>query len=297
MSAVDPNAAWKELLSPVEQVAWYGFLRTYATLVRELDDELQQAHGLPLTSYDVLVQLSLAPERQLSMSDLADRVLLSPSGLTRLVERLERRGMVTRRPGASDSRQVFATVTPSGLAWLAAAEPVHVAGIRRRFFDQLSPDQVRCLATVWTDVVPALAVAVPPLHEGAARGEAPAHIARTPEEVHRLWGETMNAGDLDGVVALYEPEASVVAQPGQVVTGTAAVRATLQGLLALTPRIEIAVREVAVAGELALLISPWTLTGSGPDGAVELTGTTSDVVRRQPDGSWKFIIDNPFGSA
>ncbi len=156
MSVTDPHAAWNELTA-AEEMAWYGFLRTYGQVVRELDLELRQAYRLPLTSYDVLVQLSLAPNRQLFMSGLAERVLLSPSGLTRLVERLEREGMVRRWQGEVDSRQVFATITVRGLEWLAGAEVFHVAGIRRRFLDRLSADQVRCLAEVWPRVVPELA--------------------------------------------------------------------------------------------------------------------------------------------
>jgi uncharacterized protein (TIGR02246 family) len=122
--------------------------------------------------------------------------------------------------------------------------------------------------------------------------------ARKPEDVHRLWGKGMNAGDLEAVAALYEPGASVVAAPGQVVTGTAAIRETVAGLLALKPRVEIAVRSVVAADDLALLISPWTFSGTGADGSpVNFAGTTSDVVRRQVDGTWLFIVDNPFGSA
>src|SRR3712207_6758364 len=77
----------------------------------------------------------------------------------------------------------------------------------------------------------------------------------------------------------------------------AAIREGNQQLLALRPRFELRVAQVLVAGDLALLLSPWSMTGTRPDGAVlELRGITSDVVRRQPDGAWQFIIDNPMGS-
>ena len=122
--------------------------------------------------------------------------------------------------------------------------------------------------------------------------------ARTPEDVHRLWGEAMNAGDLESAVALYEPGASVVEQPGRVVTGLSAIRELLAGYLALKPRLELTLRNMVQAGGVALLITPWTLSGTATDGSpVNLAGTTSDVVRRQADGTWLFIIDNPYGTA
>ena len=122
--------------------------------------------------------------------------------------------------------------------------------------------------------------------------------ARTPQEVHERWVEAMNAGDIEAVIALYEPEAAVVLGPGQVATGLAAIREGLQGFLALRPRFELRVEQVLQATDLALLLSPWSMTGTGPDGApVVLRGATSDVVRRQPDGTWRFVVDNPTGTA
>src|SRR3954468_4399425 len=94
-------------LSELELDAWRGFLRTYTTLVRDLDDELTARHGLPVSSYDVLVQLDEAPEGMLRMSQLADAVLLSRSGLSRLVTRLENHGLLTREECKSDARGAF----------------------------------------------------------------------------------------------------------------------------------------------------------------------------------------------
>jgi uncharacterized protein (TIGR02246 family) len=120
--------------------------------------------------------------------------------------------------------------------------------------------------------------------------------ARTPEEAHRLWAEAFSAGDLEGLVALYEPDAIVMPQPGQIVSGHAAIREALGGFLALKPKFDLRFQKALEAGDLALLFSRWTLSGTGPDGAeLSLSGQTSDVVRRQPDGSWLFVIDNPFG--
>src|SRR3712207_5645930 len=96
--------------------AWGGFLRTHATLVRELDEELTREHGLPLSSYDVLVQLETAPDRRLRLSQLADAVLLSRSGLSRLVQRLVDQGLLERIECAEDARGAFAAITEAGSA-------------------------------------------------------------------------------------------------------------------------------------------------------------------------------------
>src|SRR3954463_8384097 len=95
----------------LELDAWRGFLRAHATLVRELDEELTERHGLPLSSYDVLVQLDESPDGRLRMSSLADAVLLSRSGLSRLVTRLEKQGLLEREECPSDARGAFAAIT------------------------------------------------------------------------------------------------------------------------------------------------------------------------------------------
>ena len=135
--------------SELELDAWGGFLRTHATLVRELDEELTERHGLPLSSYDVLVQLDGAPEGRLRMSHLADAVLLSRSGLTRLVTRLEKQGLLERAECPSDARGAFAGITDAGRAKLAEARATHRAGVRERFLDKLGEREQRQLARVW----------------------------------------------------------------------------------------------------------------------------------------------------
>ncbi len=120
--------------------------------------------------------------------------------------------------------------------------------------------------------------------------------ARQPEECHTRWVEAFNAGDLDQLMTYYEPECVLVSQPGQVVSGTDAIRQALQGLLALKGTMDLRVRRVLQAGDVALLVSDWTLAGKGPDGnPVSLAGTTTDVVRRQADGTWRYAIDSPLG--
>ena len=122
--------------------------------------------------------------------------------------------------------------------------------------------------------------------------------AHAPEEVAQLWAESLTAGDLEALVELYEPDATLVAQPGEVVTGVEAIREVLSALLAMEPTFNLEVRKVLQAGDLALSFADWTLSGTGPEGeAIEMAAQTSDVLRRQADGTWCFVIDNPFGSA
>jgi DNA-binding MarR family transcriptional regulator len=129
--------------------AWRGFLRAHATLVRELDEELTERHGLPLSSYDVLIQLADAPDGMLRMSHLADAVLLSRSGLTRLVGRLVSQGMIERRECENDARGAFAVITDHGRERLAEARATHRAGVRERFLDRLPEREQRQLAKAW----------------------------------------------------------------------------------------------------------------------------------------------------
>ena len=130
--------------------AWTGFLRTYATVVRELDEELTERHSLPLSSYDVLVQLEGAADGRLRMSHLADAVLLSRSGLTRLVARLADQGLIERVECTNAARGAFAAITERGRERLAEARETHRAGVRERFLDRLGDRDQRQLAKVWS---------------------------------------------------------------------------------------------------------------------------------------------------
>lgn len=141
-------------LSEAELGAWRGLLRVHAALLKELDAELERAHGLPLSSYEVLINLASAPEQRLRMADLADRVLLSRSGMTRLVDRLERDGLLKRQQCSVDARGCFAALTADGAAFLERARPTHLASVRERFLRHLSPDELAQLAGVWERVLP-----------------------------------------------------------------------------------------------------------------------------------------------
>ena len=144
-------------LTGTELGAWRGMLRVHAALVRELDAELDAAHELPLTSYDVLIYLQSAPEKRLRMAELADSVLLSRSGVTRLVDRLEREGLIVRDTCTSDGRGCFAVLTDDGEQALARARPTHLSGVRERFLRHFSDDELRLLGGFWERVQPGAA--------------------------------------------------------------------------------------------------------------------------------------------
>jgi DNA-binding MarR family transcriptional regulator len=147
-----PKTSSSARLSAAELAAWRGFLRTHATLVRELDIELEAAHGLPLSSYDVLVQLESAPDQKMRMRDLADAVLLSRSGLTRLVDRLVRDGLIRRSTCSADARGAFAVLTPKGKRTLEIARPTHLDGVRRRFLAHFDEEALARLTDAWERV-------------------------------------------------------------------------------------------------------------------------------------------------
>ena len=118
----------------------------------------------------------------------------------------------------------------------------------------------------------------------------------SPEMAVREFFKTFNQGDIEAILAFYEPKAAFVAQPGQVAEGTAALRATVNGFLSMKPTLSMGRYQAILAGDIALSIAKWTLKGTGPDGKpIQMEGTTTDVLRRQADGRWLFVIDNPWG--
>jgi DNA-binding MarR family transcriptional regulator len=141
-------------LTPAELAAWRGLLRVHAALTRELDAELARTHDLPLSSYEVLIHLRSEPDRRCRMSDLAERALLSRSGMTRLVDRLEREGLLVRDSCSDDGRGLFAVLTDAGEEVLARARPTHLAGVRERFLRHFEPAELEAIAAAWERVLP-----------------------------------------------------------------------------------------------------------------------------------------------
>lgn len=129
-------------------------LQVHSAIVRVLDQELEGEHGLPLTSYEVLLHLSESEGKSLRMGDLAERMLLSRSGLTRLVDRLAGAGLVEREDCVSDLRGSFARLTAEGERRFAEARPTHLDGIRKHFLDHLSSTDRESLARAWGKVLP-----------------------------------------------------------------------------------------------------------------------------------------------
>jgi uncharacterized protein (TIGR02246 family) len=120
--------------------------------------------------------------------------------------------------------------------------------------------------------------------------------AHSPADAVRLVSERISARDVDGALALYEPDAAFTPQPGQVVTGRDAIRTALEGFASLSPRLDGQVERVVESGEVALVLNRWRLEGTAPDGQpVEMAGLSADVLRRQADGRWLVLIDDPWG--
>lgn len=154
MEAVAATSTQDDQLSPVELRAWRGLLRAHALLVKTLDAQLEAAHNLPLSSYEVLLHLAEAKNCRMRMHDVASSVRLSRSGLTRLVDRLERDGLVSRVSCSDDARGAFACITDQGRAKLAEARTTHLANVRRHFLSRFSADELEVIAGLWEQLLP-----------------------------------------------------------------------------------------------------------------------------------------------
>jgi DNA-binding MarR family transcriptional regulator len=137
------------LLAPEELAAWRGLLRAHSGLTKALDAELIREHDLPLSSYEVLLFLADSPSGQMRMSELADGVLLSRSGLTRLVDRMESDGLLRRERCQQDARGYYAAITDEGRELFRRARKTHLDGVRKRFLSRYSAEELRTLGALW----------------------------------------------------------------------------------------------------------------------------------------------------
>lgn len=140
--------------SEIGQRAWRGLLRAHACLAKRLDAALEREHGLPLSSYEVLHHLDGAGAGRMRMRDLAEQAGLSRSGLTRLVDRLQREGLLERCSCQHDARGAYACLTPLGRERLAQASATHSAVVREQFLSLFSPPELHALADLWERIAP-----------------------------------------------------------------------------------------------------------------------------------------------
>lgn len=145
-------------LTAAELAAWQGFLRSNARLERLFDADFKRSHGMSGRDYDVLIQLGVAPHRRLRITTLAEQVVMSPSGLSRLLDGLEAEGLVVRERREDDARSYDIVLTPAGRSRLKAANRTHLKLVRELFLDRLSDSQLQQLTDIWA----AVAAAPPP---------------------------------------------------------------------------------------------------------------------------------------
>jgi DNA-binding MarR family transcriptional regulator len=135
--------------------AWASVLKVHAAVVPELDRRLQQEHGLPLTWYDVLLELNAAPARRLTMSELGQRAVVSRTRVSRVVDELVKAGHVERAANPDDGRSAYAVLTAQGRRLLRTAAPTYLSGIEELFGRHLRPEDARTVAAALTGVLDA----------------------------------------------------------------------------------------------------------------------------------------------
>ena len=149
-----PPPSEQEALTEGELRAWRGLLRAHACLAKRLDAELERAHRLPMTSYEVLQHLQEASDGRMRMCDLAERAQLSRSGLTRMVDRLEREGLLGRCSCDHDARGSYACLTETGRERLEEAQVTHLAVVREQFLSHFTELELSTLAQMWERIAP-----------------------------------------------------------------------------------------------------------------------------------------------
>lgn len=162
-----PGPPEPDPFSPAEFGVWRGLLRVYESVVRELDGRLRAEHGIGFDAYGVLITLVTQPDG-LTMGQLAQRRNLSPSGISRSIDRVAREGLVERRPNPDDQRSLLVFLTPEGHRRLRAAQVTHHAVVRERLLGGLSERDLQRLGALFEQAVPGsvTSVAWPPEHAG-----------------------------------------------------------------------------------------------------------------------------------
>lgn len=154
VTAVNIAPSEQETLTLGELRAWRALLRAHACLAKRLDAELERAHGLPMTSYEVLHHLEEASGGRMRMCELAEQAQLSRSGLTRLVDRMERDALLSRCSCDHDARGSYACLTDAGRERLEEARGTHLAVMREQFFSHFSETELGSLADMWERIAP-----------------------------------------------------------------------------------------------------------------------------------------------
>ncbi len=148
------RGAGGEPLTELELRAWRGMLRVHAGVTRRLDAQLRDVHDLALGAYEVLLLLGAARRGRMRVSELSDRTLLSISGMSRMIDRLGRHGLVVREPCPDDGRAADVVLTPAGRERLRAARATHLRGVREEFLTRFSDDELAALASGWERIAP-----------------------------------------------------------------------------------------------------------------------------------------------
>ena len=173
-------APTQQRLSRAELAVWRDFLRAHAAVTKALEADLVAERDLPLTWYDVLVQLVEVPGWRLRMSELADRTLLSRSGLTRLIDKMVSAGLVERQPCYDDARGSFAVLTNAGYTRLRGAAAIHLQGVAEHMMRHVEPEELPVFGAVMRRIADAHHVAPGPYADGPDNPSPPGHDTSSP---------------------------------------------------------------------------------------------------------------------